>query len=150
MQPGQGQGQPQAATPNGRPLTDGQLEEIPTQQIPAAPKSTTPSPPKAIRKGLLSSWNDQNTQFPQTEEMPASPRPNSGAPGPQPGGYRPTYRPPTEPLNRGSYQSQRSAPAPMSPYQAGSGVYPFSGSQAGTFPPVQQPPTYGQRGPMAR
>ncbi|HLG63264.1 MAG TPA: LCP family protein [Ktedonosporobacter sp.] len=144
MQPGQGQRPPQATPPSKWPPTDGQLDEIPTQQVPAAPTSTTPYPPKAMGKGLLSSWKAQHMQFPQTEETPATPRPPYGPPDRQQAGYHPS----TSPLNRGNYQGQGSTPTQMSPYQAGPGVSPFSGSQAGTLSPLPQPPAHGQPGPM--
>ncbi|HZO75860.1 MAG TPA: LCP family protein [Ktedonobacteraceae bacterium] len=144
MQPDQGQRPPQATPPNEWPPTEVQLDEIPTQQVPAAPTSTTPYPPKAMGKGLLSSWKAQNMQFPQTEETPATPRPPYGPPGRQQAGYHPS----TSPLTPGNYQSQKAAPAQMSPYQAGSSAYPFSGSQAGTLSPLPQSPAHGQPGPM--
>src|SRR5690242_203965 len=132
----------QATESNEWSPTDGQLDELPTQHIPAAPSSATPYPPKAAGKGLLSNWKSNHMEFPQTEKTPVSPRPPYGPSSPQPGGYRPA----TSPLNRGNNQGY--PPVQMPPTQAGPAPYPFSGSQAGTFSPVPQPPAYGQPGPM--
>src|SRR5690242_1994356 len=110
----------QATESNEWSPTEGQLDELPTQHIPAAPSSTTPYLPKAMGKGLLSNWKSNNVQFPQTEETPVSPRPSYGPSSPQPGGYRPS----TSPLNRGNNQGY--APVQMPPSQVGPAAYPFS------------------------